>query len=90
MSEELEKDGQITHIGEAHDGKFIRVTVAHGERKKPTKAKPWDDRPTSDVILSKEAAEAFEVHQKVTVCLKASGDGEDLDDMQRRLRVGRD
>lgn len=90
MSDEFEADGEVTSMSVSSDGRHVNVSVVHGKKKKPTKAKPWDDRPTSSVYLSKAAAEAFNVGDKVTVCLEKADDGEDLDDMQRRLRVGRD
>lgn len=90
MSEEFEQDGEVQNIGVSDDGKHVRVSIVHGKRKKPTKARPWDDRPTSTVLLPKSAGEEFNIGDKVEVCLKRSQDGEDLDDMQRRLRVGRD
>lgn len=98
----MKQTGEVTGVRQHHtSGKHVIVEVAHGRRspkKKGKAASPfgadYDDRPSSSMVVPKSHASQFPVGKRVNVGMTpqadADGDlGEDLDQMDARLRKSR-
>jgi hypothetical protein len=96
------RKGEVTAIN-AHGNKgHVRVEVTHGRRspkkKGDTSPFPYDDRPTSSMVLSKDQAANYHIGQKVHVGMMpqeendtdaADGDGDEGDfESQKQSAAG--
>jgi hypothetical protein len=97
----MKHSGEVTGVRQHHKGKHVVVDIAHGKRspkKKGKSASPYDsnydDRPNSSIVVPKSHAAQFGVGRRVAVHVTPEPDddgdmGEDLDQMDSRLRKGR-